>query len=80
MADYDVPAPLDERDIGVRTVTIPLQQHIGAPSVPVVSVGDRVEKGTLIADIKEKSLGAKIHASISGTVAEVTSKAIVIQA
>jgi len=80
VAEYDVPAPLDERDIGVKTVTIPLQQHIGAPSVPVVSAGDKVEKGALIADIKEKSLGAKIHASISGTVASVTDKAIVIQA
>jgi Na+-translocating ferredoxin:NAD+ oxidoreductase RnfC subunit len=48
--------------------------------VPVVSVGDRVEKGALIADIKEKSLGAKIHASISGSVASVTDKEIVIQA
>jgi Na+-translocating ferredoxin:NAD+ oxidoreductase RnfC subunit len=66
--------------LGIRTVTIPLQQHIGAPAVPVVSVGDRVEKGALIADIKEKSLGAKIHASISGSVASVTDKEIVIQA
>jgi RnfABCDGE-type electron transport complex C subunit len=80
VADYDVPAPLDEHDLGVKTVTIPLQQHIGAPTVPVVSMGDRVEKGALIADIKEKSLGAKIHASISGSVASVTDKAIVIQA
>ena len=80
VADYDVPAPLDTRDIGVKEVRIPLQQHIGAPSVPVVSVGDRVAKGALIADIREKSLGARIHASIDGTVASVTDKAIVIQA
>lgn len=80
ISQYDVPAPLDERDLGVKRVTIPLLQHIGAPSVPVVSVGDHVAKGALIADIKEKSLGAKIHASIDGTVAGVTDKAIVIQA
>jgi hypothetical protein len=39
-----------------------------------------VQKGALIADIKEKSLGAKIHASIDGTVDSVTDRAIVIQA
>lgn len=78
VADYDVPAPLDERDLGVTKVTIPLQQHIGAPSVPVVSVGSRVEKGALIADIPEGRLGAKIHASISGNVVSVTDREIVI--
>jgi Na+-translocating ferredoxin:NAD+ oxidoreductase RnfC subunit len=80
VADYDVPAPLDERDLGIRAVTIPLQQHIGAPSMPVVSVGDRVEKGALIADIRENCLGAKNHASISGSVVSVTDQAIVIEA
>jgi len=78
VANYDVPAPLDERDLGVTKVIIPLQQHIGAPSVPVVSVGDRVEKGALIADIPEDRLGAKIHASISGNVVSVTDREIVI--
>ena len=76
ISQYDVPAPLDERDLGIKRVCIPLSQHIGAPSVPVVSAGDSVAKGALIADIKEKSLGAKIHASISGTVMGVTDRQI----
>lgn len=57
-------------EISPAEVTISLRQHIGAPSVPVVNVGDTVRKGQLIADIPEKALGAKIHASISGVVQE----------
>jgi Na+-translocating ferredoxin:NAD+ oxidoreductase RnfC subunit len=48
--------------------------------VEEVKVGDVVTKGQLIADIPEKSLGAKIHASISGSVTEVTDGYIGIQA
>ena len=50
------------------TVDIPLKMHVGAPAVPVVRAGERVQAGTLIADIREKALGAKIHASITGVV------------
>ncbi len=56
-----------------RVVRIPLQQHIGAPSVPVVSVGDQVSCGDCIAEIPEKSLGAKIHASIDGVIKNIDS-------
>jgi electron transport complex protein RnfC len=53
--------PLPER------VVIPISQHIGAPSSPVVAKGDKVKVGQLIA----KSSGfvsANIHSSVSGTV------------
>ena len=46
--------------------------HAGAPSKPVVEEGDRVSRGQLIADIPEKALGAKIHASMDGIVTKVT--------
>lgn len=52
-------------------VRIPLQQHIGAPSVPVVNIGDRVNAGDCIAEIPEGALGAKIHASIPGVVTKI---------
>ncbi len=54
-----------------KEVCIPVRQHIGAPSIPCVQVGSQVQIGSLIADIPEKALGAKIHASIGGTVKEV---------
>ena len=59
-------------------VTIPLGQHIGAPAVPCVNVGDSVVKGDVIAKPAEGKLGACIHASISGTVKEIANNAITI--
>ena len=50
-----------------QQVIIPISQHIGAPSTPVVAKGDRVLVGQVIA----KSSGfvsANIHSSVSGTV------------
>ncbi len=51
-------------------VSIPVGQHIGAPATPVVSKGDTVKVGTLIA----KSSGfvsANIHSPVSGTVSKI---------
>ena len=46
---------------------IPLQQHIGAPAQAVVSVGQRVAKGELLARGQGK-ISAPVHASTSGTI------------
>jgi electron transport complex protein RnfC len=46
---------------------IPLQQHIGAPAVPLVSIGDTVLKGQLIASA-QGAVSSSIHAPTSGTV------------
>ncbi len=51
-------------------VRIATRQHVGVPAVPVVSVGEHVQAGQLIGKIREDSLGAAIHASISGTITE----------
>ncbi len=56
-----VQAPLPQK------VILPLQQHIGAPAEPVVSVGETVKTGQLIARA-DGLISANIHASISGTV------------
>ncbi len=50
-----------------KTVAIPLQQHIGAPAVSLVNVGDRVLTGQTIAEFKQ-GLSCPVHASITGTV------------
>ena len=50
-----------------KYVSIPMQQHIGAPATPLVSKGDRVKKGQLIAKAAD-GLSVNIHASISGVV------------
>lgn len=52
-----------------RQVIIPLQQHIGAPCLPLVQVGDKVKRGEKIGD--GEGLCVPVHASVSGTVAAV---------
>jgi Na+-translocating ferredoxin:NAD+ oxidoreductase RnfC subunit len=79
LTKYDVPAPIRGTALKVDLVRIPLKMHVGAPSVPVVKVRDKVVKGALIADIPEKALGARIHASIDGEVTDVTSQYIEIR-
>ncbi|MBQ8509137.1 MAG: electron transport complex subunit RsxC [Clostridia bacterium] len=56
-----------------KSVSIPLSQHIGAHAVPVVKVGDTVDKGQVIGVI-EKGLGCPVHASVSGKVTAITEK------
>ncbi len=68
--DCDQPAPMTENSINPEVVKIATRQHIGAPAAPVVSAGDHVKAGQLIGKIPEDSLGAAIHASISGSVVE----------
>lgn len=54
-----------------QTVTIPMQQHIGAPCKPVVKVGDEVYVGTVIGD-SEAFVCAPVHSSVSGKVKNIT--------
>ena len=60
-------------------VRIPLKQHIGAPAVALVKRGARVQQGELIAAAPEGLLGAAVHASVSGRVADVTSEHVRIE-
>jgi len=59
--------------IGIRylplpaSVAIPVSQHIGEPAVAVVSKGDSVKAGQVIAQSKG-FVSSNIHASVSGTV------------
>lgn len=77
--DFDKPAPMTEIEIRPELVHIATRQHVGAPAVTVVNLGDHVQLGQLIGKIPEGSLGAAIHASISGTVVENGNDFIVIR-
>jgi len=55
-------------------VTIPMQQHIGAPCIPRVKKGDEVYVGTVIGD-SESFVSAPIHSSVSGKVIQVAPQA-----
>jgi Na+-translocating ferredoxin:NAD+ oxidoreductase RnfC subunit len=76
---YDSEAPLSDFNASVEAVKMYLFQHIGVPSVPVVSEGDEVSAGQVIAEIPEGKTGSKIHSSIDGRVSEVTESYISIR-
>ena len=79
LADYDVEAPFNSEIIKVEKIKIPLQQHIGKPAKTVVKKGEKVKEGQLIGQIPDSELGANIHSSINGKVAEVAEKYILIE-
>lgn len=72
IARFETATPLVDGFAATEDVRIPLRQHVGAASLAVVKSGERVQVGDLLAEIAPNSLGARIHASISGRVAEVT--------
>ncbi len=80
LEQYNVKAPLDESFVIVDKVREKLSQHIGAPAVSIVKVGDEVKEGQMIAAPAENALSLPIHASIDGVVAAVTEHDITIQA
>ena len=53
-----------------KEVVLPLSQHTGKPAKPIVRIGDRVERGDLIAE-PDGWVSSPIHASASGTVTEI---------
>jgi electron transport complex protein RnfC len=54
----------------VREYVLPLSQHIGAPSKPVVEPGQRVQRGQLIAE-PGGFVSVALHAVVTGTVTAV---------
>ena len=53
-----------------KTVSIPMQQHIGAPATPLVKKGDYVSVGQIIGRF-DSGLSCPVHASVSGTVKDI---------
>ncbi|MCD6508527.1 4Fe-4S dicluster domain-containing protein [Candidatus Poribacteria bacterium] len=79
LKEFDSPAPMADFQYEPEHVKIPLKQHIGAPAIPIVRVGQKVKFGQPIGEIPEGDLGARIHASISGTVVSVDERFISIK-
>lgn len=67
---YDKTAEMVNTELAPKVVKIATNQHVGAPAEILVKAGDIVLKGQKIGDIPDGSLGASIHASITGTVLE----------
>jgi hypothetical protein len=65
--------PEEGGELAPGSVRIPLHQHTGAPALARVRPGDAVKAGDLIGEIPEGALGARVHASLTGTVTDVGS-------
>ncbi len=76
---YTAHPECDPEKLSFDRVEIRLAQHIGAPSVPQVSVGNPVSVGQMIAS-PAGGLSVAQHASIDGTVVAVDANRIVIEA
>ena len=57
-------------------LVFPLQQHIGKEAQAVVTVGEKVYKGQLIAEANHNGLSANIHASTSGKISAIEDRAL----
>lgn len=53
-----------------KEVLLPMDQHIGAPAIPVVKAGDEVRVGQLVAEASG-AISAPIYASVSGKVLKI---------
>ncbi|MFH0793222.1 MAG: 4Fe-4S dicluster domain-containing protein, partial [bacterium] len=71
--------PLSDLRGEPESVRIPTKMHIGAPADPCVQAGAKVAIGDVIARIGADALGVDIHASIGGTVEQVSEREIVIR-
>ncbi len=78
VAKYDVDAPLLEDVLDIKNVKVMMSEHIGKPSEPSVTAGQRVKCGEIIANAAEGALSLPIHCPIDGVVNEVTDKYIII--
>jgi electron transport complex protein RnfC len=58
-----------------KSLVIPLQQHIGAPTKALVKAGDRVLKGQKIGEA-QGYVSAPVHASSSGTVVAIEKRPV----
>ncbi|RLE37721.1 electron transporter RnfC, partial [Candidatus Acetothermia bacterium] len=61
--------PIEQAELP-ELVTLPLQQHIGAPAKALVKRGDEVKVGQLIGEAGG-FVSAPVHATVSGTVKNV---------
>lgn len=64
------------KDVPIEDMNAPdkvylcMSQHIGAPAIPVVAVGDKVKKGQLIGEASG-AISANVFSSVSGTVSTI---------
>ncbi len=80
---YENVGPLVEEALAPSSVTLKLKQHVGAPCEPTVKLNQAVKRGDVVARPPRtdgtEALGARIHASIDGTVEAIESDLVRIE-
>lgn len=79
LSQYDVDAPISDRQVSTKEVKLMLSQSIGAPAVATVAVGDAVRAGDAVGTFAQDKLGTGVHAPFDGKVTKVTDHYVVIR-
>jgi Na+-translocating ferredoxin:NAD+ oxidoreductase RnfC subunit len=77
VAGFRNEGPLEDRLPPPSRVVLPLKQHAGEAARPVVRPGEKVHEGDVVATPAEGALGARIHASIAGTVRSIDGSVVI---
>lgn len=78
LVGMDKKAPLSIFKTDCEYFQIPLQQHIGSKSIPIVKLKEKVKIGEVLAKAGE-GLGVSIHSPVNGDVLEIAEKYILIK-
>ncbi|MCI4397535.1 MAG: SLBB domain-containing protein [Acidobacteria bacterium] len=79
LEDFIGPHRFAEITVKPKRLVLPLKQHIGAPSLPMVANGDNVRAGQLVGEIPEGALGSRIFTPLKGVVSKVTRDAVMVE-
>lgn len=79
LSEYDVDAPLVEKDVKAAVLRVLMSQSLGAPSTPVVKKGQKVKKGELIGEAVEGALSLNVFSPADGVIQSVTDNCVVIK-
>ncbi len=70
---------IEQPQLRLRELRIPLKQHTGVPCSPVVKKGEKVHKDQIIADVEEDAMGVPIHSPVDGTISKIHNRIITIR-
>ena len=79
LSKYETAAPLEVNKVDSYEYKINLSQHIGAPAIAAVKVGDVVKENAVIGNAKEGALSVNVHSPADGEVVAVNDRQITIR-
>ncbi len=77
IGQYNKHLPFVPGLVETSKLTLPLKMHIGVPCEPVVSEGDEVSEGQLIAKVPDGKMGTNLHAPLNGKVVAINDSIVI---